>query len=261
MLLARSHNSIRALFDNPLSLHDADHVGATYQERALELGLIKGTVLRRSAMMHLIEGVDGVGLLEARWAGVEEAMKVLSKPLMQGRCSPNLAVNLILMNLLFPSENDFRRALERGRREGKVGNDYHGQRRRKTLTVRRSNPTRYVQARNERDKQVAAEIRRRHSAVLASPDRPTRLTKSFLFACIDGARTIVTKLEQYPQTEATINELAETSEQYIRRRAVWLLRDGKNKMTRAALLKSVRKVVDVPAAELQEMYLRLFGDD
>ncbi|WP_412524151.1 TniQ family protein [Burkholderia sp. S-53] len=223
-LLSKSHEFLRSLFDNPLPLDELDHIGATLQERAIELDLTTGVGIRQSAMMKLVEHVDGLHLLAPRWGSRENAIHVLTRPLRHGETSSNLAVNVLLVGVLFSSGDDFRTALTRNRVAGKLGTDC---RERVSAPVHNASYAAseyHLKKRLQTDRQISTAIRQRHAAVLASSERPIRFTRGFFLADIPGGRSIVRKTDMYPLISATIQELAETREQYMCRRAAWLMK-------------------------------------
>lgn len=253
-LLSRSRELIRSFFDSPLPLDKEDHVTATLQERAIDLGLMKNGTIQHAAVRKLIQATDGGALMQARWPDSAGAEQYLTRPLALGKQSANLAINIILIGLLFSTNSDFRVALERNRQAGNAGRDYSSRPRVNRRLGGPNHTQRYLRQREEKDRRVSDAIRERHAAVLASDAQPVRFSKAFFLGDIEGGRSIVRKLELYPLCSATIEELSETFDQYLRRRAKWLMRQGGEGLSTEQLLKSVRNSTFHPPKELQEIY-------
>jgi hypothetical protein len=211
--MARSHELVRSMFEDPLQLDEQDHIGATMQQRAIQLELMTKAGVRRATVMKLVEDAGGMQLVQSTLGGPEAALNWLSSVLRSGRTVANLAVNVFIITTLFPSTQSFRVALEQSRSVRRVGVDF-----RKPATNhvrdRTAGTTRYVERRLEKDKLISDAIRLRHTSVLASNEQPVRFTRSFFLADIEGGRSIVRKLELYPLSASTIGELSETREQY-----------------------------------------------
>lgn len=259
-LVSKCHDIIRYLFDNPLPLDETDHIAATLQEKVSELGLSTKRGLRLGNVSARIEAMGDLRPLVSRWGKLETAIRILTNPLRRGRPSPNLAVNAFLIGILFDSGEEFRGALERNRLAGTTAirrrNGFNCLASQKfgSRKEMRESESPYLRRRVALDEATSIAIRQRHAAVLASLEQPIRFTRAFFLAGVPTGRSIARKYSDYPLTAAAIRELSETDEQYVLRRATWLIRTEAGKVRRDALLPELQKTVKLPIAVLEEIW-------
>jgi hypothetical protein len=257
--LAKIHEFILSMVDCSLPLDEQDHIGATLQRRAIQLDLMTGKGVRRAVFMRLVEDCGGMPIINSTWETERAAMTWVSTVLRSGRTVASLATNVLLITTLFSSAQTFREALEQSRSMRKLGEELRKQTTERTnVSLGQTGTTRYIEKRHEKDKLISEAIRRRHASVLASNQQPVRFTRTFFLADIAGCRSIVRKLASYPLSAAAIRELSESREQFLRRLAIWLMRNDPEQRRGSALLAAVQKVVYLTMADLKPIYVELF---